>query len=588
MRKTYSSVFLCCAFALSVQAAEQSASMKADVLGRHVTSTRNVPKAYIKDVEKQVNQKSDVAKTKSLTKVANYPYEVSIRKTYGAFEYRNGRRWYALDSDEGLSESQYLSRINQIEDNDRGRISYVRSNTSNFPAKDPSFYYFVVLNMTAASSEDNRGYSDYKYLLEKSNLNSSFHNAGYKGDGIGISFTENGAPFAGVISDNKLIMDGDCGNRYPLIKHATNVARVLNRIAPMASLYGYMINCSTYTSLEAVFPANGYYKNPKIYIGNHSYGSPGERYNGDSIRDGSSRDVDDYIYATRTIQFASMGNDGNRNDSSGQVSAVARSLNVISVGAVLDNMTYDTTSSWKNPKLRVNDSVPGSGREYVKPEIANFSNILFPGEERVRIQVNNGRLSIDPHLGATSAATPYTAASTALLLDRYPFYRWHPEVVKALLITSSVNKIKGAEQHDVDNAPFKIAMGIPDGKAMTQNNRSRFWNGDNGEFFDSNGQISFTESNIEPQKKYRIAIAWLSSGTYVFKSGRIPQDIDLYVYQNGKRVDYSNSGANPFEFVEFKSNSGRPLTIVISRYRNDGGRVLLGYNLLRVPNEYQD
>ena len=583
MRKKYSSLFLCCAFALSAQAAEQSASMKADVLGRHVTSTRNVPKAYIKDVKKSVDQKSDVVKTKSLAKVANYPSEASIRKTYGAFEYRNGRRWYALDSDEGSSESQYLSRINQIEDNDKGRSSYVRGNTSNFPAKDPSFYYFVVLSATTVTSEDSRGYSDYRNLLQKSNLNSSFLNAGYKGDGIGISFTENGAPFAGVISDNKLIMDGDCGNKYPNTAHATNVARILNRIAPKAPLYGYMQNCSpAYTSLETVFPANGYYKDPKIYIGSHSYGNPGEEYNEES------RDVDDYIYATRAIQFASIGNAGNGDGSSGQASAVARGVNVISVGAVLDDMTYNATSSWKNPKLREISSDPESGREYVKPEIANFSNILFPGEDRLSLNVNGNKVKVWPFLGSTSAATPYTAASTALLLDRHPFYRWHPEVVKALLITSSVKKISNAARHDGDNAPFKIAMGIPDGKAMTQNNRSRFWNGNNGEFFDSNGKISFTESNIEPNKKYRIAIAWLSSGTYVYNSGRITQDLDLEVSQNGVRVGYSGSWANPFEFVEFTSNSNRPLTITISRHRNDGGRVLLGYNLLRVPNEYQN
>ena len=106
MKIKYSTLFLSCAFALSAQAAEQSASPKADVLGRHVSSTRNVPKAYIKEVKKQVNQKSDVVKSKSLAKVANYPSEASIRKTYGAFEHRNGQRWYALNERTGLSESQ--------------------------------------------------------------------------------------------------------------------------------------------------------------------------------------------------------------------------------------------------------------------------------------------------------------------------------------------------------------------------------------------------------------------------------------------------------------------------------------------------
>ena len=587
-------LFFCCVLALGAQAAEQSKTMKTDVLGRHVSSMSNVPKAYIKDVKKSADRKSGVAKTKSLAKVANYPTEVSIRTTYGIFEYRNGLKSYTLDGRSDLSESQYLSRINQIEDEDKSRISYVRGNTSIFHTKDPSTYYFVVLNTstfcdgnvtcTFETGGASHEFWDYKKLLKKTGLNTYFHDAGYKGDGIGISFAENGAPFAGVISNNKLTMDGDCGNSYPSVDHATNVARVLNRIAPKAPLYGYMQNCSSSTTLAAVIPANGYYKNPKIYIGSHSYGSPGAEYIDES------RDIDDYIYATRTIQFASIGNaarDAN-SEMSGQASGIARGVNVISVGAVLNDKTYDITSSWKNPKLKVDTSDPESGREYVKPEIANFADILFPEDGRLSVKVKANTVKINPYFGATSSATPYTAASTALLLDRFPFYRWHPEVVKALLITSSVNKINGAEQHDKDNASFKIAMGVPDGKAMTENNRSRFWNGNNEDFFYNDEPITFTELNIEPNKKYRIAIAWLSSGTYVYKSGRLPQDLDLYVDQNGKRVGYSSSWGNPFEFVEFTSNSDRPLTITISRFRNDGGRVLLGYNLLRVPDEYQN
>ena len=608
MKIKYSTLFLSCAFALSAQAAEQSASPKADVLGRHVSSTRNVPKAYIKEVKKQVNQKSDVVKSKSLAKVANYPSEASIRKTYGAFEHRNGHRWYALDADEGLSESLYLSKINQIEENDNGRESYYRGNSHDFPTRNPSAYYFVTFEGTddcvgktscyahvsyepgrdvhgyvITSTGDEHEFLDYKKILKNSNLYNTLYNNGYKGNNIGISFTENGAPLAGIVPTSKLVMKGDCGTAYSGIPHATNVARVLNRVAPKATLYGYLNNCKNEWNNSVVVPPDGFNPfSPKVFIGSHSYGNPHKEYALES------RDIDDYIYETRTIEFGSIGNSGLLNTSNGHASAVAMGVNVISVGAVRNDMTYYPSSSWKNPKLRENSSDTQSGREYVKPEIANFADILFPEDDAVYVNKQTSANLIKPRFGATSSATPYTAASTALLLDRYPFYRWHPEVVKALLITSSVNKINDAEQHDEDNVPFKIAMGVPDGKAMTQNNRSRFWNGDNDEFFNSNGQISFTESNIEPNKKYRIAIAWLSSGTYVYNSGRIPQDIDLYVDQNGERVGYSGSWGNPFEFVEFTSNSDRPLTITISRFRNDGGRVLLGYNLLRVPDEYQN
>lgn len=606
MNKNISILVVCGALAMSAHAADQDATMKADVLGRHVTSTRNIPKAYIKDVKKSVNQKSDMVKTKSLAKVANYPSEAGIAKTYGIFEHRNGKRWYALNGRSDLSESQYLSEINQIEEDDKGRESYYRSYSREFTTKDPSTYYFVsfegtdgCVGKTSCSvpisyGQDVHGnalkaviheFLDYKKILKNSNLYNTLYNNGYKGNNIGISFSENGAPLAGIVPTSKLVMKGDCGTAYGSVPHATNVARVLNRIAPKAMLYGYMNNCKNEWSNSVVVPPDGFNPfSPKVFIGSHSYGDPHIEYALES------RDIDDYIYETRTIQFGSIGNSGLKNPLIGHASPVAMGMNVISVGAVRNDMMYYPSSSWKNPKLRENSSVDLSGKEYAKPEIANFADILFPEDSAVSVYVNNNSSGslISPRFGATSSATPYTAAATALLLDRYPFYRWHPEVVKALLITSSVKKINDAELHDTDNVQYNVAMGVPDGKAMTQNNRSRFWNGNNEEFFNSNRQISFTESNIEPNKKYRVAIAWLSSGTYVYNSGRIPQDIDLEVYQNGVRVGYSNSYANPFEFVEFTSNSDRPVTITISRFRNDGGRVLLGYNFLRVPDEYQN
>ena len=156
------------------------------------------------------------------------------------------------------------------------------------------------------------------------------------------------------------------------------------------------------------------------------------------------------------------------------------------------------------------------------------------------------------------------------------------------MITSSVKPVQNAEQHDKDNVDYNVAMGIPDGNAMFEKNRSRFWNGNNEDFFDSGDQITVTETNIKPNKKYRVAIAWLSSGSYVYGAGKLPQDLDLYVYQNGEFRGQSNSWNNSFESIEFESNSDRPVTISISRYRNDGGRVLLGYNFVELPTEYQD
>ena len=58
MKTKYLSLLLCGAFAVSAQATGESTVSKTDVLGRHVSSVRNTPKAYVKDVKKQMNQKN--------------------------------------------------------------------------------------------------------------------------------------------------------------------------------------------------------------------------------------------------------------------------------------------------------------------------------------------------------------------------------------------------------------------------------------------------------------------------------------------------------------------------------------------------
>ena len=128
-------------------------------------------------------------------------------------------------------------------------------------------------------------------------------------------------------------------------------------------------------------------------------------------------------------------------------------------------------------------------------------------------------------------------------------------------------------------------MGVPEGRALAQFNRSRFWNGNNGDHF-VDGKIEFYETDIKKNKKYRIAIAWLSSGEDVVKYGKLPQEINLYVYQGNVLKGSSYSKSNPFEMVEINTYNDNNLRIVITRKQgnneNLGGRVLLGYNLVEI------
>ena len=598
MNKKCSTMFLCCAIALGAQAADGTA--KTDVLGRHVSSTQKVPKAYLKDIKKTTEQKAVIKtagpqqqKALALTHYVNPP----MITTSGVFEYKknssgNFEKLYKLNGNT-VSETQYKNQIKQIEDADVPRLQYAQANPGNYPTgTNYQFATFATTDECSGQSSCTVNLETYSYynqsgshfvtredinfwnyssVLSNSNLNQYGAWSGYDGQKIGIQFTDIDAPQENVISNGHLQVMGDCSNNHYAngVIHTSKVARVLNKVAPGAMLYAFSTNCNNYTN-NLVLESASYWKNPQVFIGSNSYGQALPKYSDESMY------MDDYIYDTRTIEFASIGNDGLSNGS--QATGLGMAVNAISVGAVHNDMTYHQTSSWRNPRFSKKNDASYTGSSYVKPEIANFADILVPSEKSLVIM--NQRI-LESYFTQTSSATPYTAASVALLLQKFPFYKWHPEVVKALLITSSIKPITNASSHDSDNEG-KYAMGVPEGRAMFENNRSRFWNGNNEDFFDNNGDIRFTESNIKKNKRYRIAISWLSSGTYVRENGKLPQDIDLRVYQNGNLLDYSTSGPNPFELVEFTTNSQSDLTIEIHRYRNDGGRVLIGYNLLEV------
>lgn len=601
MKKLGLTLFLCGAFALNASAAEESVAVssaqlnvskaKTDVLGRHNSKVRNTPQAFVK---------ADVAKPRVLAKDAYYPSEERITATRGIFEHRNGKRWYALNNKNDIPESEYLKEINEIEDNDAARNKFMKDHKTSYGNSISESQFKVtkawhvclgketcIENVPTYGdpSDEDVEFVNYLSVMKKTNLYNQTIASGKKGKNIGIAFTENAVPLPTFSADYILL--GNCRSTTytnETVVHGVKVYRTLKRVAPEATLYGVSTSCMN-ESFPVALPIDGYKKSPKIYIGNHSYGDGLNKYDPKQ-----SAFIDDFVYNTRTIEFASAGNWSH--EGIHQISAVARGVNVIAVGAVHNNFTYDRSSSWSNSHYVKKDDASFVGEYYVKPEIANISDLLFPNDGVAfvenRDKPNQTSKLLEPYFRMTSASTPYTAASVALLLDRFPFYKWHPEVVKALMLTSSIMKIDGAKNHDSDNEG-KYAMGIPDGNAMFEKNRSRFWNGNNEDFF-KNGKITFTESGIQSGRKYRIAIAWLSSGTAVAQYGRLPQNIDLKVRQDGSTLKKSNSTANPFELVEVTAKSGGNLEIIIERKEgkdNLGGRVLLGYNFLELPEAYQ-
>ena len=123
---------------MGAQAADGTA--KTDVLGRHVSSTQKVPKAYLKDIKKTTEQKAVIKtagpqqqKALALTHYVNPP----MITTSGVFEYKknssgNFEKLYKLNGNT-VSETQYKNQIKQIEDADVPRLQYAQANPGNYP-----------------------------------------------------------------------------------------------------------------------------------------------------------------------------------------------------------------------------------------------------------------------------------------------------------------------------------------------------------------------------------------------------------------------------------------------------------------------
>lgn len=179
----------------------------------------------------------------------------------------------------------------------------------------------------------------------------------------------------------------------------------------------------------------------------------------------------------------------------------------------------------------------------------------------------------------TSASTPYTAAMAADVLSQHPFFKTHPEMFKALMLTGSTVSVADANSRDMDN--YVRIKKIPQYFNMGWNTRSAYWNGSNSDFFDTDSTIVFAETGIVQGKRYRIAISWLSSGDYVFQNKLLPQDLDLYIYQYGSPIDSSTSATNPFELVDFVAPKSGGISVWIKRKRNSqSDNIVLGYNFL--------
>ena len=278
-------------------------------------------------------------------------------------------------------------------------------------------------------------------------------------------------------------------------------------------------------------PASYSSSKPQIYIGVHSGKDP---YNPDEdmqLYGTEAIELDNYIYDKRTMEFVAAGNYNVRyND--GHVSRQGHAANAVTVGAI-DAYTgertgYTSTNSYFCGANITNQSgakycPSGYGRYYHnhKPEIYNFSHFYMNDQKRT-YSTPTYDLVFNPYYDGTEMAAAYTASMVAELMTANAFYRWHPEVVKALLLTSS-------KASTVAGAPAYSSMMPEQGNPYAIVHESRYWIGDMSKLMGTGNtkEVTFAVKNPSNASRFTAAISWLNRGSDIARLGDFPQHFRL-------------------------------------------------------------
>ena len=205
-----------------------------------------------------------------------------------------------------------------------------------------------------------------------------------------------------------------------------------------------------------------------------------------------------------------------------------------------------------------------------------------------------------PNYDGTEAAATYTAAQVAALLRANPFYRWHPEVVKAVLLSSGKNYIYTPFPH----GETPVTEQIPTYKSVVFNrfhnqyfHESHYWIGEWNRLYThvtNKKEIRFCVFFPANRYAFSAAIAWLTSGNDIADYGKIPQDFDLYAYASSSGnpddipniynyIGHSLDADNAFEKMSFWT-SAEYITFRIVLFTEDNrsenfGQVVLGFDV---------
>lgn len=323
-------------------------------------------------------------------------------------------------------------------------------------------------------------------------------------------------------------------------------------------------------------PSNPASRSPQIYIGVHNRKGVNGNSSATSKYSTTAKNLDNYIYQNRTVEVVASGNFATRNNANnpngnGYFASEAHAANAITVGAIDASSNKITNyTSYVTPTHGVK-----------KPEIFNYSHFYMYDKKRTYRKTSTGSTTVyEPYYDGAEMSAAYTAAMVSDLMAINPFYRWHPEVVKALLLSSSHVPINSPYPHNpqMRNAPSYYGL-VFDGIQSDDDDFyhfSRYWIGNMDSLkthtINNKKEIWFSYANPHPSSShdFSAAIAWLSSGNDIDSLGYVPQDFDLWAYESNSAsfnpssfdlynsafaLDASRDGRDSYERISFTTSS---------------------------------
>lgn len=480
---------------------------------------------------------------------------------------------------------------------------------SNFGESDPGRYYFTY-------QETNPSGSDPNLILDFSNIRDIYS----QGNSVSSWYDNTSSEVGVFMGADALPVDLGWEYNGKRTGYIRNVGGNVYERDPAKEVrdsrtYGLIKAASTHgpnymsRSVVHVGKGNVTYTNPnyncvggnclpQVYIGvrNNNYGEISTGYNT------AAKGLDDYIYEKRTVEFVPSGY-------SNQMYSRAFASNAITVGSVeLDNNQTKVSTDLASISNGEYNSSSSSYHGTNKPEIFNYTHFREPNDFKRDYHDRMASGSFGDVIRGYSViyngpevSAAYTAGMVSNLLATNPFYRWHPEVVKALLLTSNGTSIDPPyRDHQVmTKVPSYKYLVFNDQKASNLGIYSRYWNGDINKLKVSgtSNEIFFVVDNRNHRgEAFSAAISWLNKGSDISANGDVvPQDFDLYVYgknsvptpsSRGTQIAFSTSSYNSFERVDVQASKAnydylafRIVLAADNTTSQNRGQIVLGFNL---------